>query len=118
MIPIANKPMLFYGLEHLIGAGIKEIAIILGPIKEGIKERIGDGSKFGVEIEYIEQPEPKGLADAVLISEKFMGSDPFIMYLGDNLIKEGLIPLIRTFYNDSSDCVICVSIVSIQVDMV
>ena len=111
MIPIANKPMLFYGLEHLMAAGIKEIAIILGPIKEGIKESIGDGSKFGINVEYIEQPKPKGLAHAVLISEKFIQNEPFIMYLGDNLIKEGIIPLIRTFYNETSDCVICTSAV-------
>lgn len=112
MIPIANKPMLYYGLEHLVSAGIKDIAIILGPIREGIKERIGDGSKFGARVEYIEQPEPRGLADTVLISEKFMGNEPFVMYLGDSLIKEGLIPLIRTFYNNNSDCVVYVSVVS------
>ena len=109
MIPIANKPMLFYGLEHLIKAGIKEIAIILGPLQEGIKESIGDGSKFGVSISYIHQPEPKGLAHTVQISEAFMGDEPFVMYLGDNLLKQGVVPLIRTFFNEKSDCVICVA---------
>jgi glucose-1-phosphate thymidylyltransferase len=109
MIPIANKPMLFYGLEHLINAGIKEIAVVLGPIQEGIRETIGDGSKFGIRIEYIDQPVPKGLAHAVQIAEGFIGGEPFIMYLGDNLIKQGVIPLIRTFYNNNSDCVICVA---------
>jgi glucose-1-phosphate thymidylyltransferase len=109
MIPIANKPMLFYGLEHLVNAGIKEIAIVLGPIQEGIRESIGDGSKFGVRIDYIAQPVPRGLAHAVQIAEQFIGEEPFIMYLGDNLIKQGIVPLIRTFYNNSSDCVICVA---------
>jgi glucose-1-phosphate thymidylyltransferase len=109
MIPIANKPMLFYGLEHIINAGIKEIAIILGPVQEGIREILGDGSKYGVTIDYIYQPEPKGLAHAVQISEKLIGTSPFVMYLGDNLIKQGVVPLIRTFYNENSDCVICVS---------
>jgi glucose-1-phosphate thymidylyltransferase len=109
MIPIANKPMLFYGLEHLINAGIKEIAVILGPIQEGIRDAIGDGSKFGIKIEYIEQPVPKGLAHAVQIAEQFIRDEPFIMYLGDNLIKQGVVPLIRSFYNNRSDCVICVS---------
>jgi glucose-1-phosphate thymidylyltransferase len=109
MIPIANKAMLLYGLEHIIHAGIKEIAIVLGPLQEGIRQAIGDGSKFGVRIEYVNQPDPKGLAHAVQISEKFIGNSPFIMYLGDNLIRQGVVPLIRTFYNESSDCVICVS---------
>jgi len=109
MIPIANKPMLFYGLEHLINAGIKEIAVILGPVQEGIKDAIGDGSKYGIRLEYIYQPEPLGLAHAVQISRDFMGDDPFVMYLGDNLVKQGVVPLIRTFYNENSDCVICVT---------
>jgi glucose-1-phosphate thymidylyltransferase len=109
MIPIANKAMLMYGLEHILSAGIKEIAIVLGPIQEGIRQSVGDGSKFGATIEYIDQPEPKGLAHAVKISEGFIGNSPFIMYLGDNLIKQGVVPLIRMFYNESSDCVICVS---------
>jgi glucose-1-phosphate thymidylyltransferase len=109
MIPIANKPMIFYGLEHLANAGIKDIAIILGPINEGIKEKIKDGSSYGLSVQYINQPEPKGLAHAVQISEKFIDNDQFVMYLGDNLIKQGVVPLIRKFYNEKSDCVICVS---------
>ena len=88
MIPIANKAMLLYGLEHIINAGIKEIAIVLGPVQEGIRQRIGDGSKYGATIEYIDQPEPKGLAHAVQISEGFIGNSPFIMYLGDNLLSK------------------------------
>ena len=89
MLPIANKPMLLYGLEHLRNAGIKEIGVILGPISEGVVERLGNGSGFGVNLTYIEQPEPKGLAHAVLISEAFMNGEPFVMYLGDNLLKQG-----------------------------
>jgi glucose-1-phosphate thymidylyltransferase len=109
MIPIANKPMLFHGLEHMVNAGIKEIGVILGPIKEGVRESLGNGSIFGAEITYIEQPDPKGLAHAVLISEDFVSGDPFVMYLGDNLIKQGVKPLIYSYYNEASDCVICVS---------
>jgi len=109
MIPIANKPMLFYGLNHLVDAGIKELAIILGPVKEGVKEVLHDGSDFGIDITYIEQPEPKGLAHAVMIAQDFLGDEPFIMYLGDNLIKQGVKPLIYTHVNESSDCVICVA---------
>src|SRR5688500_15938847 len=94
MIPIANKPMLYYGLDHLADAGIKEIGVILGTIKEGVREAVRDGSNFGVKITYIDQPFPKGLAHAVLLSEEFIKDEPFVMYLGDNLIKQGVKPLI------------------------
>lgn len=108
MIPIANKPLLFYGLEHLVNAGIKEIFIILGPIKEGVREVIGNGSQFGAKIEYIEQPKPKGLAHAVLISEPYIGNDSFVMYLGDNLLRQGAKPMVQTFLENKTDCVIAV----------
>jgi glucose-1-phosphate thymidylyltransferase len=109
MIPIANKPMILYGLSHLSKVGIKKIAVILGPIKEGVEETIGDGSKFGVEITYFYQPDPKGLAHAVLIAEDFLKGDAFVMYLGDNLLKQGVRPLINSYFNNGSDCVICVT---------
>lgn len=109
MIPIANKPMLMYGLEHLAKAGIQEIAIVLGPIQEGIKEILGDGSRFGVNLTYVNQPEPKGLAHAVLISEFFLKGEPFVMYLGDNLLKQGVKPLVYTYVNENSDCVVCLT---------
>jgi glucose-1-phosphate thymidylyltransferase len=112
MLPIANKPMIFYGLEHLSRAGIKEIAVILGPIREGVRENIGDGSAFGLKITYIDQPDPKGLAHAVLLAEDFLKSEPFVMYLGDNLLKQGVRPLINAYFNHSSDCVICVTVVN------
>ena len=100
--------MLLYGIEYLSKANIKEIGLILGPINEGIKESIGDGSKFGVEVTYISQPDPKGLAHAILVAEKFIGDDPFVMCLGDNLLKQGVVPLVDTYHNGSGDCVICV----------
>ncbi len=109
MIPIANKPMIFYGLDHLSKAGIEEIGVILGPIGEGVKETIGDGSRFGIKITYINQPDPKGLAHAVLVAEDFLKGEPFVMYLGDNLLKQGVRPLINSYFNHNSDCVICVT---------
>lgn len=109
LLPIANKPMILYGLEHLRDAGIKETAVVLGPIKEGVRELLGDGSSFGMEITYIDQPEPKGLAHAVQISEGFMGREPFVMYLGDNLLKQGVVDFVRTFENDNADCVVGVA---------
>src|SRR2546428_10770794 len=90
MSPIANKPMLVYGLEHLRNAGITEIGIIIGHTREGISDVIGDGQNYGVKVSYISQPEPKGLAHAVMLAEDLMGREPFIMYLGDNLLREGV----------------------------
>lgn len=106
MLPIANKPMLLYGLEHLRNAGITDVGIILGPIKEGIIETIGDGSKYGVDVTYIEQPAPKGLAHAVLISEDYLGGEPFVMYLGDNLLRQGVSPLVSLYREGGCDCVV------------
>lgn len=105
-LPIANKPMILYGLEQLKGAGIKEIGVILGPIKEGMVDVLGDGSKFGVEITYIEQPDPKGLAHAVLISEDYLKDEPFVMYLGDNLLKQPVLDFVKFFEAEKVDCVI------------
>jgi len=105
MLPLANKPMLQYGLEHLKNAGIKDIGIILGPVKEGVIEHFGDGSKYDLDITYIEQPNPKGLAHAALIAEDFLKDQPFVMYLGDNLLKQGVKPFIDVFNKTGSDFV-------------
>src|SRR5207237_5467283 len=87
MRPIANKAMLMYGFDQLRGAGVTEIGVILGPLQEGIVEALGDGSKFGVHIMYLDQPDPRGIAHAVLISKKFLGDSLFIVHLGDTLMK-------------------------------
>ncbi len=109
MLPIANKPMLLYGLEHLKNAGIKEIGIILGPIKEGVVETIGDGSKFDLKVSYIDQPDPLGLAHAVKVSREFIGDDSFVMYLGDNLLKQGVKDFVRIFMERDLDCLVGVT---------
>jgi glucose-1-phosphate thymidylyltransferase len=109
LLPIANKPMLLYGLEHLRDAGIKEVAVILGPVKEGVVEALGDGSKYGINITYISQPEPKGLAHAVGLSEGYMNGEPFVMYLGDNLLKQGVSDFVNSFTERKLDCVIGVT---------
>jgi len=106
MLPIANRPMILYGLEHLKNVGIQEIGIVLGPLKEGVVETLGDGSKYGVKITYIEQPEPKGLAHAIMVAENYLKGEPFVMYLGDNLLKQGAKPLVEVFNNTNSDCVV------------
>jgi len=106
MLPIANQPILFYGLRHLAQAGIRDVAIILGPIQEGIREGVGDGGAFGLHVEYINQGEPKGLAHAVLCAENFLGSDPFVMYLGDNLLQSGVSPFVNRYEETHVDAVV------------
>jgi glucose-1-phosphate thymidylyltransferase len=109
MLPIANRPMLVYGLEHMRNAGITDISIILGPVKEGVVETLGDGSRYGVKITYLDQPEPKGLAHALMVAEDHLRGEPFVMYLGDNLIRQGVIPLVKEFSDNNCDCVVGVT---------
>lgn len=112
MIPIANQPILFYALRQLAGIGIREVGVILGPIHEGIREGVGDGQRFGVRVTYIEQGPPKGLAHAVQCAREFLGTEPFVMYLGDNLLETGLQPFVDLFSGQSADAVVGVSTVS------
>ena len=97
LVPVANKPILFFGLESLVAAGIEEIGIIVGHTADEIREAVGDGSAFGAKVTYIEQPDPLGLAHCVLIAHDFLGDDPFVMYLGDNLLRQGVSELVRDF---------------------
>lgn len=91
LIPIANKPVLFYAIEDLRDAGVIDIGLILGTnMPEKVKDAVGDGSQFGVKITYIMQGEPRGLAHAVAVAKDFVGEDSFIMYLGDNILKSGI----------------------------
>ncbi len=94
LVPVANKPVLFYGVEAIVAAGIHKIGVVVGETKEEIQAALGDGSRFGAEITYIEQDEPRGLAHAVLISEPFLKGERFVMYLGDNLIADGISSLV------------------------
>jgi glucose-1-phosphate thymidylyltransferase len=97
LVPVANKPVLFYGIESLASAGIRDIAIVVGDTQAEIRAAVGDGSAWGVNVTYIEQDAPRGLAHAVLISEPFIGSDPFVMYLGDNLLNKGIEKFVDEF---------------------
>jgi glucose-1-phosphate thymidylyltransferase len=106
MIPIANQPILYYGLRHLARAGIREVAIILGPIQEGIRDTVGDGKAFGLEVTYIVQGEPRGLAHAVSCAKEFLDTDPFLMYLGDNLLQSGVEQFVHRWEEGRPDAVV------------
>jgi glucose-1-phosphate thymidylyltransferase len=107
LVPVANKPVLFYGIEAMAEAGIEEVGIIIAPeTGNEIREAAGDGSSFGVRIEYIEQDAPLGLAHAVLTAEPFLGDSPFVMYLGDNLLRNGIVALVDTFRTEQPDALI------------
>jgi glucose-1-phosphate thymidylyltransferase len=107
LVPVANKPVLFYGIEALVDAGVEEIGIIIAPeTGDEIRAAAGDGSAFGARITYIVQDEPAGLAHAVLTAEEFIGGSPFVMYLGDNLLRDGLRGLVSTFLEHSPDALI------------
>jgi glucose-1-phosphate thymidylyltransferase len=97
LVPVANKPVLFYGLEALVAAGIRDIGIVVGDTQAEIREAVGDGARWGATVTYIEQDAPRGLAHAVLISEAFIGGEPFVMYLGDNLLNRGIAGFVEEF---------------------
>jgi glucose-1-phosphate thymidylyltransferase len=123
LVPVANKPVLFYGLEAIRDAGITEVGIIVSDPREMLKPdhrtgemvtvmvngqaeiraAVGDGSRFGLKVTYIEQEAPLGLAHAVKIAESYMAGEPFVMYLGDNLIKDGVTPFVREFEAERPD---------------
>ena len=97
LVPVANKPVLFYGVEAIVAAGIREIGVVVGDTREEIQQALGDGSRFGARITYIDQDAPRGLAHAVLISEPYLRGEPFVMYLGDNLIADGITALVDDY---------------------
>jgi glucose-1-phosphate thymidylyltransferase len=104
---VANKPVLFYGIEALVEAGINQIGVIIAPeTGDEIREAAGDGSSFGAEITYIEQDEPAGLAHALLTAEDYLGQSSFVMYLGDNLLKDGIVELVNGFRDSEPDSLI------------
>jgi glucose-1-phosphate thymidylyltransferase len=100
LVPVANKPVLFYGIEALAEAGVREIGMVVGDTQAEIRAAVGDGSAWGVHITYIEQDAPRGLAHAVLISEAFIAGEPFVMYLGDNLLNKGISGFVEEFVRE------------------
>ncbi len=106
LVPVANKPVLFYGLEALRDAGIGQVGIIVGDTQAEIEAAVGDGAAFDLEVTYIRQEAPLGLAHAVLTAEPFLGDDPFVMYLGDNLLRDGITGLVQEFRRTGPEAMI------------
>src|SRR5262245_20576148 len=112
LVPVANKPVLFYGIEALVEAGITEIGIIIAPeTGDEIREAAGDGSDFDASITYIEQQQPLGLAHAMLTASDFLGDSAFVMYLGDNLLRDGMVELVEAFRSSEPDALILLTAV-------
>ncbi|MFN5516225.1 MAG: glucose-1-phosphate thymidylyltransferase [Cyanobacteriota bacterium] len=107
LVPVANKPILWYGIEAIAEAGITDIGIIISPeTGPEIQEKTGDGSRFGARITYIPQDQPLGLAHAVKVAQPFLGESPFVMYLGDNLIQDPLGGFLSHFQTQALDALI------------
>lgn len=110
LIPLANKPMIFYAIEKLAEVGVKEIGISVNPGEEEIQKAVGDGSKWGVKIAYIEQKGgPLGIAHVVNNAKDFLGEEPFIFYLGDNIILGSLKRFVEKFEREKLNCVLALS---------
>ena len=113
LVPVANKPILWYGIESIVAAGITEIGIIISPeTGEEVKQVTGNGDRFGAQITYILQEQPAGLAHAVKIAQPFLGDSPFIMYLGDNIIEGSVDSFLTQFNQQNLDALILLRAVS------
>ena len=107
LVPVANKPILWYGIESIVAAGIVDIGIVISPeTGDEIREKTGNGERFGANITYITQSEPAGLAHAVKIAQPFLGDSPFVMYLGDNLIQDDLSGFVQEFKASTANSLI------------
>ncbi len=104
LVPVANKPVLFYAIEDLVDAGITDIGIVVGPTAPEIRQAVGTGERWGARVTYIDQPDPLGLAHAVMVAEDFLGKEPFVMYLGDNMLENRISPFVREFLESDWDC--------------
>lgn len=104
LVPVANKPVLFYAIENLVEAGITDLGMVVGDTKDQIMAAVGDGSQFGAQVTYIEQPVPLGIAHGVKIAQDFIQKERFVLFLGDNFLRDGIVPLVRNFENEAPAC--------------
>jgi glucose-1-phosphate thymidylyltransferase len=103
LVPVANRPILFFGLDALAEAGISEVVMIVGDTEADIRSAVGDGAQWGMAVTYLRQSAPLGLAHAVLIARDALGDEPFVMWLGDNLLEQSVVPLVQRFSRRSAD---------------
>ena len=103
LIPVANKPVLFYGIEQLRDAGVTDLGIVVGDTAAEVRAAVGDGSQFGVQVTYLPQDAPLGLAHAVLIARDWLGDDDFVMLLGDNFLIGGMTEFVDDFVNSDAE---------------
>ncbi|MCJ7511269.1 MAG: glucose-1-phosphate thymidylyltransferase [Dehalococcoidia bacterium] len=104
LVPIANKPVLFYAIEDLVSCGITDIGIVVGDMRAQLEKAVGDGDRFGARVTYIQQEAPLGIAHAVKIAADFLAGHPFVLYLGDTLVLGGVATFVQHFRSDSSNC--------------
>jgi glucose-1-phosphate thymidylyltransferase len=100
LVPVAGRPILFYGLEQLAAAGITQVGLVVGDTRPAIEAAVGDGSRFGLEVTYLDQPEPLGIAHALLVAADYLDDDDVVLFLGDNLIEGGIADLVEAFERD------------------
>jgi len=104
LVPIANKPVLFYAIEDLVGSGIRDIGVVVGDTREQVMAAVGDGSRWGARITYVPQEAPLGIAHAVKVAADFLARLPFVLYLGDNLVLGGIASFVERFRSEPSNC--------------
>jgi len=109
LVPLANKPILFYAIEELVSCGVTDIALVVGDTKDQVREAVGDGSRFGAKVTYIEQSAPLGIAHGIKIAEDFLAGSPFVLFLGDNFIKEGIARHVEQFLTGSDNALVLLS---------
>lgn len=97
LVPLANKPVLFYAIEDLVDAGITDIGVIVGDTGDQIREAVGQGTRFGARVTFIEQDSPLGIAHGIKIARDFLGDEKFVLFLGDNFIRDGIVPQVEAF---------------------
>jgi glucose-1-phosphate thymidylyltransferase len=108
LLPLANKPVLFYVIEAMVAAGIMDIGVVVGSTAEQIRAALGDGSAFGARLSYVQQDAPRGLAHAVQTARPFLGDDPFAVFLGDNMLRGGLQGAVQSFQSGAHEAHILV----------
>jgi glucose-1-phosphate thymidylyltransferase len=104
LVPVANKPVLFWAIEDLVEAGITDVGIVVGDTGSQIRSAVGDGSLFGARVTYIQQDAPLGIAHGIKIARDFLGEEHFVLFLGDNFLREGVVPLVDAFRKGTMNC--------------